>query len=227
MIEAIGGNNPSSVGAVLFADRGERGYREFSLDLPNPGVYGRDLVAWRWRSVLVTRSHCVRRAPAVLGLFVCSVCLVACGGSGASTSTTASTSPTTKAIVKAWFAAQRAFDAAAMTSDAHSPMLAATMISPQLDHVRENLESFASRGYAARGPTYFGKPTVRNQRDSKADVESCVHGEEIEVDMKTGKPIPGVLGQSAYELVNSVMRRTPSGWKLANQTVVVDGCSSS
>lgn len=226
MNEEIGGHNPSAVAAVLFADRGERGYSELPLDLADPGVYRLDLVACRWRSVLVTRSHCVRRVPAVLVFCVCSLCLAACGGSGASTSTTASTSPTTGAIVKAWFAAQRAFDAAAMTSDAHSSMLAATMISPQLDHVRENLESFASKGYGARGPTYFGKPRVQVQRASQADVVACVHGEEIEIDMKTGKPVSGVLGQSAYELVNSVMRRTPSGWKLANQKVVVGGCSS-
>jgi hypothetical protein len=106
-------------------------------------------------------------------------------------------------------------------------MLAATMISPQLDHVRENLAAFASQGYRARGPTYFGDPKVQNQSTRQAHVVSCVHGEEIEIDIKTGKPAPGVLGQSAYELVNSVMRRTSSGWKLANQTVVASGCSGS
>lgn len=227
MNEVIRAHCPSVVGAILCVDRGKCGNSKLPLALQNAGVYRLDSVARRWLSVLVTRSHCVRIVPAVLGFSVCSLCLAACGGSGASTTTTASTSPTTGAIAKAWFAAQRAFDTAAMTSDAQSPMLAATMISPQLDHVRENLASFASRGYGARGPTYFGKPRVRDQHASQANVVACVHGEEIEIDMRTGKPVPGVLGKSAYELVNSVMRRTPSGWKLANQTVVVGGCSRS
>ena len=217
MNEAIGGHSPSAVGAILFADRGERVNSELPLDLPDPGVYRLDLVAWRWRSVLVTRSHCVRRVPAVLVFCVCSLCLAACGGSGASTSTTASTSPTTGAIVKAWFTAQRAFDAAAMTSDAHSSMLAATMISPQLDHVRENLESFASLGYRAKGTTHYSNPRVDSQGSARAEVTSCVRDNEIEFVEKTGKPVSGVLGRVAYEQISSVMRKMANGWKLADQ----------
>jgi hypothetical protein len=165
--------------------------------------------------------------PAVLGLSVCSLCLAACGGPGASTSPTASISPTTGAIVKAWFAAQRAFDAAAMTSDAHSPMLAATMISPQLDHVRENLESFASLGYRAKGTTHYSNPRVDKQGSARAEVTSCVRDREIEFVEKTGKPVSGVLGRVAYEQISSVMQKTANGWKLADQTVVVDGCVGS
>jgi hypothetical protein len=127
--------------------------------------------------------------------------------------------------VSAWFAAQKAFGDAALTSNANSPGLAATMVSPQLDHVRENLEQFRTEGYGARGRTYYGKPKVQKQLANQAQVVSCVHGEEIEFDTKTGQPVPGVLGKSAYELVQSVMRRTPAGWKLANQTVVVDKCA--
>lgn len=217
----------SPPGSSVHPERENYGISELPLDLSNSRVYRREVVARRFRSVLVRRSHCVRLMPAVLGFCLASLCLAACGGSEVSTSTTTSPSPATNTIISAWFAAQRAFDAAAINSDAHSPRLAATMISPQLEHVRENLQTFASLGYGARGPTYFGKPKVRDQAANQAHVVSCVHGEEIEIDMKTGKPVPGVLGQSAYELVNSAMRRTASGWKLANQTVVVGGCSGS
>jgi hypothetical protein len=182
-------------------------------------------VASRFRSVRITRTHCVRLMPAVLGFCLCSLCIAACGGSGAATSTTGSSSPTEKAIVSAWFAAQRAFGVAAMTSDANSPRLTATMVSPQLDHVRQNLERFRLEGYIARGLTYYGTPRVQKQHANQAQVVSCVHGEEIEFNTQTGKPVPGVLGQSAFELVRSTMRRTATGWKLANQTVVVDGCT--
>jgi hypothetical protein len=211
----------------MFSQRREFGRPQLSLDLSPEGVYGPILVAQQFHCVVVTQSRYVRIMPAVLSFLVCSLCLAACGGSGASTSTTASSSPTTKAIVTAWLAAQKAFDTAAITSDANSPDLAVTMISPQLDHVRKNLATFASLGYGARGPTFYGNPKVQDVRDTQAEVVSCVHGEEIEIDLKTGKPVSGVLGRSAYELVKSAMRRTPNGWKLANQSVDVGGCSRS
>src|ERR1700722_8134143 len=145
MNEAAAGRRTSRVGSSVRPERQNCGISELPLDLSISRVYRQVLVVWRFRSVFVRRSHCVRLVPAVLGFCLASLCLAACGGSEASTSTTTSPSPATNAIISAWFAAQRAFDAAAMTSDAHSPRLAATMISPQLDHVRENLESFASR----------------------------------------------------------------------------------
>jgi hypothetical protein len=208
-------------------ERGELGITQLSLDHSHGEVYGRELVTWRVRSVFVTRSHSVRIMPAALAFCVCSVCLAACGGSGASTSTTATTTPTTKAIVTAWFAAQKAFDSAALTSDANSPKLAATMISPQLDHVRTNLGTFSSLGYRARGTTHYSSPRIRNQSSARAEVASCVHDEEIEFVTKTGSPVPGVLGRAAYEQISSVMRKTSSGWKLADQTVTVGGCVGS
>ena len=211
----------------MFSHRGEFSHPKLSLDLSPKGVYGPILVAQQFRCVVVTQLRSVRIISAALGFCISSLCLAACGGSGASTSTTASSSPTNKAIVAAWLAAQKAFDSAAVTSDASSPDLATTMISPQLDHVRKNLATFASLGYGARGPTFYGSPKVQNLRGAQAEVVSCVHGEEIEIDLKTGKPVSGVLGRSAYELVRSLMRRTPTGWKLANQTVDVGGCSRS
>jgi hypothetical protein len=227
MNEVAVGPRTFTCGSSVCPEREIHGISELPLDLSNSRVYRLNLVVWRFRSVFVTRSHCVRIMPAVLGFFLASLCLAACGGSEASTSTTASTTPTTKAIISAWFAAQRAFDAAAMTSDAQSPRLAATMISPQLDHVRENLESFASLGYAARGTPHYGSPTIRSQGAVRADVASCVRDEEIEFVEQTGKPAPGVLGRVAYEQISSVMRKTSDGWKLADQTVEADGCVGS
>ena len=227
MNEAIGGHNLRAVAAVLVADREERRNSELPLDLPNPEVYRLDLVARRQLSVLVTRSHCVRIVPAVLGLCVCLLCLAACGGPGVSTSTTASTSPTTRAIATAWLAAQKAFHDAALTSDANSAELTAAMIPPQLDRARTNLASLAAAGYRAEGPTFYGSPKVRNQQPDQAEVVSCVHGEEIEINAKTGIPVSGELGKADYQLVSSVMRRTAAGWKLADQKVAVGACSRS
>jgi hypothetical protein len=206
-------------------ERGELRITQLSLDHSHGGVYGRELVTWRVRSVFVTRSHSVRIMPAALAFCVCSACLAACGGSGAATSTTATTSPTTKAIVTAWFAAQRAFHDAALTSDANSPALTAAMIPPQLDRARTNLTSLASRGYRATGPTFYGNPRIRTQQADRAEVVSCVHGEEIEVNSQTGRPVSGELGKADYQLVTSEMRKTGGGWKLADQSVAVGACS--
>jgi hypothetical protein len=56
-------------------------------------------------------------------------------------------------------------------------------------------------------------------------VVSCVHGEEIEFNTKTGKPVSGELGEADYQLVSSEMQKTPAGWRLADQKVAVGACS--
>jgi len=209
----------------MFSQRRELNAPKLSLDLSPEGVYGPILVAQQFHCVVVTQSRSVRIISAALGFCISSLCLAACGGSGASTSTTASSSPTSKAIVTAWLAAQKAFHDAALTSDANSPELASAMIPPQLDRARTNLTSLASRGYRAKGPTLYGNPRIRSQLANRAEVASCVHGEEIEIDTKTGRPVSGELGKADYQLVTSVMRKTVGGWKLADQTVAVGACS--
>ena len=203
--------------------RGNPSRPKFSLDLGLEQVYGRDSVTWRTRYVPVMQSRYVRFLAAVLGFSISSLCLAACGSSGASSSTTVTTSPASKAIVTAWFAAQKAFHVAALTSNPNSPDLAATMVPPQLDRCSdEPCDVRIARDIGARGPTLYGKPRVRTVTwATRLRSSSCVHGEEIEVDSKTGKPVAGVLGQSSYELIRSEMRRTKTGWKLADQTVAV------
>ena len=101
------------------------------------------------------------------------------------------------------------------------------MVAPQLDRARTNLAAFASRGYRARGVTHYGSQMVRNQSRNRAEVVSCAVDDEIEVDASTGKPVWGVLGRPSDELISSVMRKTSSGWKLADQTIAVGGCVGS
>ena len=131
----------------MFSESRESSRPKFSLDLGLEQVYGRDSVTWRTRYVPVMQSRYVRFLAAVLGFSISSLCLAACGSSGASSSTTVTTSPASKAIVTAWFAAQKAFHDAALTSNPNNPELAAAMIPPQLDRARTNLAAFASRGY--------------------------------------------------------------------------------
>lgn len=179
----------------------------------------------------------------VVGTAVCALAVAACGTAATHSSspatrrvsTTASTMGTTTAvtnaldgqIISAWLAAERAFHDAALTSDPNQPELAATTVDPLLKQVRINLERMRADGYLAKGPTYYGNPSVNASRPGSAVVVSCVHGEEDEFVAATGKPVPGVLGQSDFEFVTSAMQLTSRGWKLASQSVEVGGCTGS
>jgi hypothetical protein len=194
--------------------------------------------------VFVRHRELTLRPRAATGLLltwaaVCSLLLASCGGSASSdpttsstaktgsTTTTSSTSAADGQIISAWLAAQKAFHDAALTSDPNAPELAATTIPPILDTVRANLAHFRDQGDIAKGPSYWGAPQITARGTGGTQVASCVHGEEIEIVAKTGKPVPGVPGQAVFELVTSVMQLTANGWKLAEQSVEVGKCASS
>jgi hypothetical protein len=124
-------------------------------------------------------------------------------------------------------AAQKAFHDAALTSDPNAPELAATTIPPILDTVRANLAQFRAQGEVAKGPSYWGNPRVAASGAGGTEVVSCVHGEEIEIVARTGKPVTGIAGQAVFELVTSLMQSTAAGWKLADQNVEVGKCTGS
>ncbi len=133
-------------------------------------------------------------------------------------------SAATSQILSAWLAAQQAFDTAALTSDAGQPDLAATTIAPQLNWSQALLERMKASGQIARGPVDYGKPEVVRISTQNATVTSCVQDAEIVVFVDSGRPVPGVPGQVDHELFESIMRSTPTGWKLLTQTVGVDRC---
>jgi hypothetical protein len=163
-----------------------------------------------------------------------SLVLSGCGGAaaGRATPTTASksvgstttTTPVEGQIITAWFAAERAFQQAARTSDPNSPGLLATTVSPVLDNVRANLAHLRADGDVARGTVDFGQPRITASGSSGVEVVSCMDGRDIEVSIATGKPVPGVLGTPMKEVVSSVMKSTSTGWKLADQSVVTEAC---
>ncbi len=133
----------------------------------------------------------------------------------------------TAVVVSSWLAAEHAFDAAALTADPDEPDLAATTVAPQLGATQALLEEMQSSGEVATGDTQYGPPTVRLVGSELAQVTSCLHDAEIVVSSATGKPVPGVLGQVAYELIRSTMELIGAGWKLASQSVGVGQCAGS
>ncbi len=131
------------------------------------------------------------------------------------------------AVVSAWLAAEHAFDDAALTADPTQPDLAATTVAPQLSATQALLEQMQASDEVATGAAQYGTPSIRLFGSELAQVTSCVHDAEIVVSASTGKPVPGVPGEVAFELLRSTMEFTGGGWKLASQTVGVGQCSGS
>ena len=128
-------------------------------------------------------------------------------------------------VASAWIAAQQAFDSAALSADPSAPGLAATTVPPQIDASRSLLEQMREAGELAAGVVRFGTPQVGSIRATLASVRSCVHDAEIVVSATSGVPVAGVLGEVDYELIESTMESTPSGWKLMTQTVGAGRCT--
>lgn len=130
----------------------------------------------------------------------------------------------TDQVVSAWFAAEQAFNTAALTSDANQPDLVVTTVPPQLNWAQALLQQMRSAGEVARGAVEYGLPRVTNLDARDATVQSCVHDSEIVVLAASGQPVSGELGRVDFELITSTMEATISGWKLLTQQVSLDQC---
>jgi len=128
------------------------------------------------------------------------------------------------AIVSAWLAAESAFENAARTPDPSVPELAATTVAPQLPWSQSLLAQMAAAGEGAEGPVEYGHPQVVSRSATRAVVRSCLHDQEVVISLADGQPVAGPAGQVAYELFESTMVRTDSGWKLEAQTIGVGRC---
>ena len=190
----------------------------------------------RWGSAPRAGALAVVVGAALLGAL-----FTACGGPGPGSATgririrSAPTAAGTDAsaslpggpVISAWTAAQLAFENAVRTADATAPELAATTVVPQLAWAESFLTLVRAAGEVATGPVAFGDPRVVSQGPDLATVWACVHDSEVVISAATGRPVAGVLGQVDDELFTSVMERTASGWKLANQSVEVGQCRGS
>ncbi len=127
-------------------------------------------------------------------------------------------------VAAAWLSAEEAFANAALTSDPDQPDLLATMVAPQLPWSRSLLAQMRSAGQVAKGPVLYGTPAVTILGGGRATVRACVHDEEVVVWAATGQPVPGEPGRVDYELFESTMELTGSGWKLLTQRIGVDQC---
>lgn len=153
----------------------------------------------------------LRRAGTTAGL-VASVALglAACGSPNASAPTTQTTPVTTappqsttstttpqQAVIAGWVAAENAATQASLAVNPDDPALQATMVDPQLSHIRALLTVEKYKHDTARGTVGLGHPVVVSYSPTQAVVHSCVDDNLI-VYLSNGQPEPTSLGQHTY-----------------------------
>src|SRR5438105_12714990 len=101
------------------------------------------------------------------------------------------------------------------------------MVDPVLQLVKRNLAADEHEGFIGRGSPDLGSPRVvalgpTADRPTTATVVSCIHDTQILVKDTTGQPAPGPAGMPEWLGATSTMVLTDSGWKLSQQSAVVN-----
>ena len=180
-----------------------------------------------------------RRAPAIATLAVLAFLLAACGGGGAdaahsstttspqsttSASTTSGHSSEAAAVLSGYRAAWHAFENALADANPSDPLLAATMVDPQLQGVKANLLADQRQGIVGRG-SFALHPKIVSMSATTATVVDCAHSTAALVYQITGKPVPPVTPPE-NDGVHSTLVLTGGTWKVAKQTVTDGKCSA-
>jgi hypothetical protein len=131
-------------------------------------------------------------------------------------------------VIAAWRAAETAFyTAGSQSNGAGDPALEATMVDPELTLVRRNFSASQREGLIGQGSWNLGSPSVVSLRPSQgspqsATVKSCIDDAAILVNRRTRQPVPGIGGTPDWIGATSEMVLTHSGWKLSQQSAVVN-----
>lgn len=181
-----------------------------------------------------------RHAAVSVTVAALAMLLAACGGGSAdvshSSTTTARSRSTTSAstassrrtkeaaVLAAYRAAWHAFEHAAADANPSDPLLAATMIDPQLQGVKANLLADQRQGIVGRG-TFVLHPKVIAMSATSATVVDCVHSTAILVYKSTGKPVPPITPPE-NDGVHATLSLTGGTWKLYKQTVTEGKCTA-
>ena len=177
-----------------------------------------------------------RRAggAAVVGALVVLCALTGCSSSheaayahntttstGRSTSTPAD-SPAT-AVLVAYRASWNAFEHALADANPNDPLLAATMVGPQLQGVKANLYADQRQGIVGRG-TFALHPKLTSMSATTATVVDCAYSTAALVYQDTGKPVPPVTPPENDGVVSTLVL-SGGMWKVLKQTVTDGKCA--
>jgi hypothetical protein len=164
-----------------------------------------------------------------------SIVLSACGGNNganssslhaATSSSTTSTTldPNSAAVLKAYRAEWAAFEHALASANAYDSELPATMVNPQLQHVRASLLGDQNPGIVGRG-TFALHPKITSITATTATVIDCTYSSSKLVYAKTGNPVPPVTSPE-HDGVQATLVLSGSTWKVSKQDVTDGTCAS-
>jgi hypothetical protein len=126
-----------------------------------------------------------------------------------------------------WIAATNAFAIASLTDYWKSPALAATEVGPELTASQSLLRSHSQTGIVSRGSLRILSVRVTSVSETNAQVVGCVGGDQFDIYLSTGRPVPGNTEENTESRVFSAqVIQTSSGWKLARQSMKEGPCSA-
>lgn len=157
--------------------------------------------------------------------------LLAACSSGKAAAPKASPSPDPSATVSAqeqvltaWRTEHEAYADALRSLNPNAPALAASAINPALQRAVAYIAVAKTQGIVVRGSQDLGSPkvvTLSPPADpTHAVVESCVHDGLVLLDGKTGKPVPGLSGQTTWNFEHTTLTLVEGvGWMVSDNVV--------
>ncbi len=124
----------------------------------------------------------------------------------------------------AYRAAWHAFENALADANPSDPLLAATMVDPQLQGVKANLYADQQQGIVGRGSTTL-HPKVVSVSATKATIVDCAHSAAELVYASTGTPVPPVTPPE-NDGVRATLVKRDGTWKVSKQTVTDGRCAA-
>jgi hypothetical protein len=127
-------------------------------------------------------------------------------------------------VLKAYRAEWAAFEHALASANAYDSELPATMVNPQLQHVRASLLGDQNAGIVGRG-TFALHPKITSITATTATVIDCSYSSSKLVYAKTGEPVPP-LTSPEHDGVQATLVLSGSTWKVSKQVVTDGSCAS-
>lgn len=147
--------------------------------------------------------------------------------SAATTPTKAASSTTTtgtaSAVLSAYRASWSAFEHALADANPTDPLLAATMVDPQLQGVTANLYADQRQGIVGRG-TFVLHPKIASMSATTATVDDCAYSTAALVYQSTGKLVPPVTPPENDGVVATLVL-SGGTWKVYKQSVTDGKCA--
>lgn len=126
-------------------------------------------------------------------------------------------------MLAAYRAAWSAFEHALANANPEDPLLATTMVDPQLQSVKANLVADQRQGIVGRGATTL-HPKITALSAETATVVDCAYSATELVYQTTGKPVPPVTA-AENDGVTAVLVLSGGSWRVSKQTVTDGKCT--